>query len=364
MNYLKEKQYYEDLYDLLTIEDCLNWVEIWKDKVIKDKEKINDFELADAKGFVGGLLEISLYYKKGERYRDREKTINEWMEKDRVEQEKYDNAKEPSPIFCPDCNWAMEFESKTLYNLSEKPLDILFFFKCPKCQKIRGIFDNGEEFKPKRPRCPKCNQELKEDSQRKGQVITTIGTCKCGYKNKDVWDMKAESDEYKKKQEKDKQLLEKFKGIFCLSKEKGEEYISNQIRSELYLKHEEERKTKESDPRYKKAKALKKLKVFDLQKLLKETLEKAKYIDLSFDKPEITRDVIIPFSVQESDTSKSDYDSQNNLKKLIKKTLEDTNWRLMSDGICQRLGILTGKIRGYEKEEDLVKIIKISNDKT
>lgn len=30
----------------------------------------------------------------------------------------------------------------------------------------------------------------------------------------------------------------------------------------------------------------------------------------------------------------------------------------MSDGISQRLGILSGKLRGYENEEDLVKIIK------
>ncbi len=357
MNYIKEKQYYEDLYDLLTIKNCLDFIEIWKKKIKKDREEINDFKLADPKGFVEGLGEISLYYKKGEEYRNKEKTIREWMDKDRIEQEIYDNAKEPSSIFCPDCNWAMEFEDKTLYNLSEKSSNILFFFRCPNCKKGRGVFDNGEEFKPKRPTCPKCNQELKEDSQRKGEVITTIETCKCGYKNKDVWDMKAESDEYKRKQEKDKQLLETFRGVFCLSKEKGEEYVSNQIQSELYSKHEEERKTKEADPRYKKAKALKKIKVFDLQKLLKETLEKAKYIELSFDKPEITRDVIIPFSVQESDTSKSDYDSQNNLKKLIKKTLEDTNWRLMSDGISQRLGILTGRIRGYESEDDLVKIV-------
>jgi hypothetical protein len=31
----------------------------------------------------------------------------------------------------------------------------------------------------------------------------------------------------------------------------------------------------------------------------------------------------------------------------------------MSDGISQRLGILTGRIRGYENEDDLVKIVKI-----
>ncbi|MBF0206765.1 MAG: hypothetical protein HQK53_07725 [Oligoflexia bacterium] len=94
-----------------------------------------------------------------------------------------------------------------------------------------------------------------------------------------------------------------------------------------------------------------------MEKMIKEALEKEKYVELSFEKPEITKDVVIPFTVQESDASRGDYDSQNNLIKLIKKTLEDTNWRLMSEGISQRLGILSGRIRGYENEDDLVKIV-------
>jgi hypothetical protein len=45
------------------------------------------------------------------------------------------------------------------------------------------------------------------------------------------------------------------------------------------------------------------------------------------------------------------------LKKLIKGVLEDTNWRLMSDGVQYRLGILTGRLKAYEREEDLTTII-------
>ena len=30
----------------------------------------------------------------------------------------------------------------------------------------------------------------------------------------------------------------------------------------------------------------------------------------------------------------------------------------MSEGISQRLGISSGKLRGYENEEDLIKIVK------
>jgi hypothetical protein len=45
------------------------------------------------------------------------------------------------------------------------------------------------------------------------------------------------------------------------------------------------------------------------------------------------------------------------LKKLIQKALEDTNWRLMSEGISYRLGYLKGRLRAYESEEDLKKLV-------
>jgi len=356
--YLKDKQEYIDRYDLFTIKNCLNWIEILKGKVLKDKKEINDFKLADPIGFIGAIGEMTLYFRKGEEYRNKDKTINMWMEKDREEQDRYDNAKEPNLIFCPNCNWAMEVEDKVLYNFSDETIKVLFFFECPKCKKRKGIFDNGEEYKIKISKCPECGKELKEDRSRKKDVITTIEICECGYKHKDVWDLKKDEENFKKEREKDKYLLEKFRDRFCLSEEEGKKYIESQSRTENYLKTVEEQKKKEDNPKYQKAIKLKKLKVFDLQKLLKGTLETEKYVELSFDKPEIARDVIIPFSVQESNTSKSDYDSQNNLKKLIIKTLEDTNWRLMSDGISQRLGILSGRIRGYENEEDLMKIVK------
>jgi hypothetical protein len=68
--------------------------------------------------------------------------------------------------------------------------------------------------------------------------------------------------------------------------------------------------------------------------------------------------VIIDFSVNETKDDRKEYDSQNALKKLIKGILEDTNWRLMSDGIHYRLGILTGRLKAYEREEDLVEVVR------
>jgi hypothetical protein len=48
-----------------------------------------------------------------------------------------------------------------------------------------------------------------------------------------------------------------------------------------------------------------------------------------------------------------EYDSKTQLKKLINGALEETNWRLMSDGISYRVGYLNGKLRCYENDDDM-----------
>lgn len=37
--------------------------------------------------------------------------------------------------------------------------------------------------------------------------------------------------------------------------------------------------------------------------------------------------------------------------------LEDTNWRLASSGISYRLGYLTGRLRAFEREEDMRQLV-------
>jgi len=113
------------------------------------------------------------------------------------------------------------------------------------------------------------------------------------------------------------------------------------------------------DPLVQKARKLKMLTVVQLEKLIEDTIEKEGYKDLKFGKPEMGQYVIIDFSVNETKDDRQETASRNTLKKLIKEILEDTNWRLMSDGINYRLGILTGRLKAYEREEDLIKIISL-----
>jgi hypothetical protein len=76
----------------------------------------------------------------------------------------------------------------------------------------------------------------------------------------------------------------------------------------------------------------------------------------NFDKPEIDRHIIISFSVQDTKAERKDNVAASDLRRALNKALEDTNWRLMSDGIGCRLGLLYGRIKGYESEDELAKI--------
>ena len=354
MDYLKDKQEYIDFYDLLTIKECLQWIELAK----KSGKKVQEIKKIEKPGYVGALGEIALYFKKGENYRRKEKTIDEWMERDKRLQEKYDNTPLLENVFCNDCNYAMEFFDKSLDQKLEGKLRVLFFFECPHCHKRKGVYEDGGVFDMDK-KCPKCGSELESMTVKKNEVLTIIDKCKnCNYEYKDVWDFKADEEKSKKENERQKYLLDNFRKEFCLSKEEGEEYVMDRIRDENFKKRDDEQKKKEDDPKYQKAMKLRKIKVIELQKIIEEVIIKNGFNNLSFDKPETDRQIIIPFSVQETNNERSGYDGSRNLKRAIVKALEDTNWRLMSDGIRERLGILSGKLKGYEREEDLVKIIK------
>jgi hypothetical protein len=90
-----------------------------------------------------------------------------------------------------------------------------------------------------------------------------------------------------------------------------------------------------------------------------KTLASKQYEDLQFGKPEVGKYVIIEFTVSDTNDARHERDSQNILKNVIMETLKDTNWRLMSDGVSYRLGILTGRLKAYENIDELLKIITI-----
>lgn len=357
--HLKDDIYYGELYDRFTIEKCRRLEE---SGIKEDFAKINSDDITGKKKpskedikkrlqvFV--VIPTALYFLKGERYRDKAGTIQQWMARDRAKDERENNAVEPRGVRCLNCSSPMDCAMRDLHSdINDKNERVLFFFECPKCHKRRAYWENGEEWEPAPDLCPKCRSKMTHTNSHRGNIVTTVYSCpNCGHKETDTWDFN------EKKKEKVDPNFEADRKKYCMSEKEGSEYISRSYACENAWKHLEDFLGKQDT--HDEVAKINKLTVAGLQQLLRPLLEKEGYVKFGFGKPQADKDVRVKFTVQDDKADRIEYDSRHQLKKLIIKTLADTNWRLMSDGINYRLGILTGHLRGYESEGDLLRLVK------
>lgn len=352
MKHLKEKQYYIDLYDTFTVEKCRKAERYHKgldDSIFeKAKEKPSAYDIARVKYVT---KEMYIYFTTGEEYKKKDETIRGWMERDTQLDARVENAEEPQLIRCKTCTSKMACTSRDIWGLEDK---VQFFFECPnECLPHRVIYEDGTEYKSKPTLCEKCTQEMTHNSERLTEhVVTTTYSCtNCDHSYTDELDLSPTKEVVDPDFEKDRER-------FCLTPEKGSQYIqdcANIMQIGEMMKETKMREEKKDI--YDEVKALKKLTVPQLKAHLVELFENKPYSNLTFEKPDMGRIVSIEFSIEEMETD-NERVSMQKLKKLLQKHLEDTNWRLMSDGISYRLGMLSGRIRIYEDQDDLAKLIE------
>jgi len=345
--HLQPEQYYVDLHDKITVDKLR----------ISESAKINipkiDLSDEDAVKAISAVTEMMLYFQKGDRYLKKKEDITKWMEIDREKDKRVERVEPFSGIMCPKCKKEMELVSKDLIETTSIN-SVLFLYDCKICDNRRAFYENGEEYESKPDKCPKCDTDMIKSHKKTKIAITTLSTCpKCKHQDKYVYDLKEKKKEIDLNFEADRKR-------FCLSEEEGQEYIRG-LENMKGLKRitddiEERHKNKEV---YEKVAKLKKLPIGEIKRIMIEVLEKEGYSDLQFDKPEIGRFVVIPFTSQDNKLDRAEYESRHKLKKIINDALANTNWRLMSGGISYRMGYVSGKIRGYEGEEELLRIIKL-----
>ena len=349
--YLKDRQVYIDRYDKSTVEQCrLAEKTTTSDFVAKHiKEGRDESELIR---MATAFNELHVWIVSGEMYSKKEETIDQWMKEDEERDKFFENTKAPKGIQCLTCNREMFVGYKQLEINIDKPDRILFMYECmlnhlPK----RAFFDDGEEWKYKKPCCVKCNTEVTSIDNDTEEMWKSTSTCpKCGH---------VEISEIKRNiKEPIDPDFEKDKARFC-SEKIGMEYTAWMRNANELTASIEKRKEKENNKElYDAVAKIKRLKIIELEQLLTPILEKESYIKLLFKDPEIAKDVIVPFTIHDAQQGREEKVSCFDLQRLIKSTLKDTNWRLMSDGVSYRLGMLEGRFRAYEKEDDLVKLIK------
>lgn len=355
MKYLKPKQHYTDLYDEITVKDC-RWREDFHNNSKPSKKLPKEVNEKFYKGVTRITLHYDLLYATIKWYEDKEKTINEWVDRDTKKDELYESAVPLQDIRCLKCKSLTKVGSKILYDSHDDQGDrVLFMYDCSnKCVPHRAFFNDGEEYKSKPNLCTKCNSELERSHERiEDEKVITTDTCPdCGHVEIDEMELGV------KEKEKPDPNYEKDRERFCLSGKALEDNLKEKSQLEGIARFMDELKEKEEHKEeYDAVDNLKKLTIVALENLLVPLCKKAKYIKFQFGTPDMGKDLIVPFTVHEANPEREDLASSHDLKKLIKKALENTNWRLMSDGISYRMGILTGRLRAYEREEDLLKLV-------
>ena len=359
--HLKERRYYEDLYDKLTIETARRGM-VHYDKFLADFEK--KLPKGDKLDKPGNAFLVNVFYMETvgnellSRYERRESIINEWMARDEAKDEQIANARLSEEPYCHHCGkQGLRITDKSLMHRGEKyeiddPEEILFMLQCPDCEKNSAFWEDGTAWKVTPTLCPKCQSEVTHKTAKTKKAITITYTCTaCNHVFKDKMNLT-------EKVEEPAPHFDEDRIHFCL--------VDKEFRDRLFrMKHDfeglaqlgkEMQEKQDNKHIYDAVKEIKKPKIAELIPLLSEPLEKEGYIEFHLDKPEMGRDVYVGFSCLDSKSDRNDYDSRKTLKKLVDSALDETNWRLMSDGISYRLGYLNGRVKAYESEEDLKKL--------
>lgn len=370
--HLKDRQYYEDRYDRITVDIGRENTKFYQ-KMHNEFFKIMPDEPENSHRAVIHLNLIYVLFVGNDllrRYDDREKEVNSMMAKDEAKDKLLINArleKEPACQYCRAVGLRITDKILCSRNSFDDPEEVLFFLQCLKCNKRLAVWSDCEVLEPKIKHCSKCNSAMSEQTTRRGKVITTTYTCvSCEHQYKDKLDLTS-------KPEKRDPNFEADREIYCLHDEK----FLQELRDAKWRYEEMTRLGKEWEEReenkhiYDAIAELKKLKIAELMPLLKPKLEEAGYIEFSLGKPEIGKIAFVGFSCLDGKTSRIDRESQKVLQKAVEDALIETNWRLTNEGISYRLGYLTGRIRAYEDEADLKRLVlknkvllqKVSNHK-
>ncbi len=355
---LKDEQYYIDQYDRYTVEECRRRERSFLEADLGEEIK-SKYPIEVQREQLQRIIHMTLYFLRADRYMKKAEAIKGWMNQDRRKDEIFERAQPPGGISCLKCNSKMISIDKDLYWSDYER--VLFLFECNKCSKRRAFFDNGEEFDVTH-KCSQCKNTVQTTHSREKNKITTKYNCHhCGFTGTDVLDLDEKPKEIKEIIDKDFEVDRKR---FCFSEEEGKKHIASQPAIENMCRLVDEWREKDKHKElYDAVAKVKKLNIADLEKQLVLALEKESFKKLEFSKPDIGRVVVIEFTLQDTTSGTNENARRLTLKKTINEALIETNWKLVEDSIMYKLGFLSGRIRGFELEEDIVELVKARRQK-
>jgi hypothetical protein len=280
------------------------------------------------------------------RYRETAIRQEKWDddEKDRL----VTNYPEPQNIKCNTCNCRMHL-STYIFNEKNK---ILFVFDCPKEHFPRRVFySNGDEYFPRKRTCSNCGSEdIISTSKRTKRSLKTKYKCNfCDHIVEDVFDLtyKPESP-----------ITEEDRNKYCVDFKNSRTFMEDvKALADLHDSFEKILQTKKLKEEYK-IDEIEKINLPQLEERLVKLTEENKFKKLLFQTPDMGRHVTVEFTIQDAST-RTEKESKKLMATIFQEHLVKTNWRLVSpDNLSYRLGILSGKFKAYEAEEDLFILAK------
>lgn len=341
--YRKPDQYYIDSYDRRAIQQLKKL----ESKELKELEGLSGYDY-HIKQFEHYMNQGSFHMTAIWRARNKERLILAHKMEDEEMDRLVQRHPIPKGIRCGECNSSMEFEG---YLFKEDNTRILFVFKCTEGHLPKKLIrTDGTEHSFPRPKCAQCGGKLVSTTEKKNENhFKFINTCSsCGH---------IEINELELEPDRGQNISDQDRLKYCTSFINRRTYYEDLTAIADIGKLVSENKKLKNEKEELEVAKVERPNIPQLEKKLTGIAEKNGFIKLQFDKPEIGRHVVIGFSLQDP----SDRNEQESVKLItasFKEAFFHTNWRLMTEGISYRLGYLTGRLKSYDREEDILEIAK------
>lgn len=362
--HLKERDYYEKLYDECTISACKRCEDMYHSFDISDLAKKTKTTKKEATVSLGKFFNMHMWFEKGARADKKNASINEWMERDRLRDERLENTKAPKEVLCMECGVYMQEEYRHLETAFEKDEEekLMFLMRCPECKEGQWAYEDGKKRPRQKQECPKCSGAMKRKSSecKDNKHITVYQCLEC--KNQEIDEYDLSKDEPNPEEvEKELRQFRIDREKYCLSEEGLREYRDGMQNLEQMKALVEE--FKKDDGIRDELKSVKKLSVIALEKHLKSTLRKSGFDRIRLSEPNTGAHVTVGFKARETKEDRSEHQSKTALKKAINKALGKTNWTVMPSGISSRLGVLECQLKGCESEDQIKELVRNRREK-
>lgn len=337
MRYQKSDSCYNDFYDRMTVERCRRHEKSFLNTEISE-EKTKGYSRQEMEICKNAVKRMSMYFIKGEEYERKEKVITGWIKRDKEKDERIEKVEPIKVISCLKCGTKMHCTMKDLHERGELELTLLFY-ECHDCLSRRAFFEDGDEYRPRQKVCSNCGEEVETESTRKGDLLLMVHRClNCGTTENE------EMDFSHKKELIDKNFV-RDRRKYCMTNDEGFEYL--ECISRLNSVNDIFEEGGGGDEKIE----VKELKILQVEKIISKVIKKEGYQKFKLGEPEMGKYVAVGFTVYDENPKRCEYDSRMLLKKIINNSIQGSNWKLMSDGISCRVGILSGRLRCEQKSE-------------